>query len=70
MIRAARPGYFRCRGMDKQARKLVFTCIAGFRSRFSDDPEKNSRLLRYEGLHYVHNPETGHGTIVDLTFHW
>jgi hypothetical protein len=36
----------------------------------SDNPEKNGRLLRYEGLHYVRNPETGHGTIVDLTFHW
>ncbi|GAB4431134.1 MAG: hypothetical protein OHK0011_13970 [Turneriella sp.] len=32
--------------------------------------KNNGRLLRYEGLHYVRNPETGHGTIVDLVFSW
>ncbi|HNL09620.1 MAG TPA: hypothetical protein PKM44_03850 [Turneriella sp.] len=32
--------------------------------------KKNGRLLRYEGLHYVRNPENGHGTIVDLVFSW
>ncbi|MFZ5629571.1 MAG: hypothetical protein ACOY5B_10615 [Spirochaetota bacterium] len=32
--------------------------------------KKTGRLLRYEGLHYVRNPESGHGTIVDLVFSW
>lgn len=32
--------------------------------------KNNGRLLRYEGLHYVRNPETGHGAIVDQVFSW
>lgn len=32
--------------------------------------KKTGRLLRYEGLHYLRNPETGQGTVVDLVFSW
>lgn len=32
--------------------------------------KKGNRLVRYQGLHYVRDPETGHGSIVDLTFSW
>ena len=32
--------------------------------------KKSGRMLRYEGLHYIRDPQTGHGSIVDLTFGW
>lgn len=28
------------------------------------------RLLRYQGLHYIRDPRTGGGSIIDLTFSW
>lgn len=31
---------------------------------------KNKRLVRYQGLHYIRDPRTGGGSIVDLTFSW
>jgi len=31
---------------------------------------KSKRLVRYQGLHYVRDPRTGGGSIVDLTFVW
>lgn len=31
---------------------------------------KSGRLLRYEGLHYIRDPRSGHGSIVDLSFTW
>lgn len=32
--------------------------------------KKTGRMLRYEGLHYIRDPRSGHGSIVDLTFNW
>ncbi len=32
--------------------------------------KKSGRMLRYEGLHYIRDPQTGHGSIVDLSFAW
>ncbi len=32
--------------------------------------KKTGRMLRYEGLHYIRDPRSGHGSIVDLTFSW
>jgi hypothetical protein len=32
--------------------------------------KKTGRMLRYEGLHYVRDPRSGHGSIVDVTFSW
>ncbi len=32
--------------------------------------KKTGRMLRYEGLHYIRDPRTGHGSIVDLSFSW
>lgn len=31
---------------------------------------KNKRLMRYQGLHYVRDPRTGGGSVVDLQFEW
>jgi hypothetical protein len=31
---------------------------------------RDKKLLRYQGLHYIRNPQTGGGSIVDLTFNW
>ncbi len=31
---------------------------------------KTHRLLRYQGLHYIRDPRSGGGSIVDLTFEW
>ncbi len=31
---------------------------------------KTRRLLRYQGLHYIRDPRSGGGSIVDLTFEW
>lgn len=32
--------------------------------------KSDRRLLRYQGLHYIRDPRTGGGSIVDLTFSW
>lgn len=32
--------------------------------------QKNKKLVRYQGLHYIRDPRTGGGSIVDLTFSW
>lgn len=32
--------------------------------------KKTGRMLRYEGLHYIRDPRSGHGSIVDVTFSW
>lgn len=31
---------------------------------------KTHRLLRYQGLHYIRDPRSGGGSIVDLSFEW
>lgn len=31
---------------------------------------KTRKLVRYQGLHYIRDPRTGGGSIVDLTFSW
>jgi len=31
---------------------------------------RDKKLIRYQGLHYLRDPRTGGGSIVDLTFSW